>query len=290
MKMLKGISLGVAAAALCVTSVAPAQAQEAMTTTTVTTTTTMAPMAVTGTVLRYYVDRAGFVSAMDVQTTDGIRMVRFSPSMAQMLSSMYPVGSTINGFVTSYTYGGMPALYLAGVGTTMPVPGAVMMPSMVSDLDVLKSVPYTMIGAKRERFSGDITGVISDDKTGDVLALVVDNTTLVRVPMENRLKAPMNTTDGITPLYRNSKIDGYGFMEAPRYGVVSPYSKRIIATGITVDGRALGALGFGKVMEGGYGLGVKNATPTAEESGAMRMGYTTYVVPVPAPVVAPVAQ
>lgn len=288
MKLLKGISLGVAAAALCATQVAPAQAQEAMTTTTVT--TTMAPMAVTGTVLRYYVDRAGFVSAMDVQTTDGIRMVRFSPSMAQMLSATYPVGSTINGFVTSYTYGGMPALYLAGVGTVMPVPGAVMMPSMVSDLDVLKSVPFTTVGAKRERFSGDITGVISDDKTGDVLALVVDNTTLVRVPMENRLKAPMNTTDGITPLYRNSKIDGYGFMEAPRFGVVSPYTKRIIATGISVDGRALGPLGFGKVMEGGYGLGVKNANATAEESGAMRMGYTTYVVPVPAPVVAPVTQ
>jgi len=271
MKTCTKISLG-AVAALALAVPVQVQAQD----TVVTTTTTVAPVPVSGTVLRYYVDRAGFVSAMDVQTADGIRMVRFSPSMAQKLSMMYPVGSTVNGFVTTYMTGNTTNYYLAGAGDKMPVPGAVFMPDGVTDIDVLKSVPYTTIGAKPERFSGKITGWVAAPKTGEVLALIVDDTTLVRVPMENRLSGPMNATEGITPIFNDSFVDGYAYPEAPRYGIVSPFSKRLIATGISVDGRALGALGFGSGHKSKYGAKWIASAMSEQEMAAKKSGYYTW--------------
>jgi hypothetical protein len=75
-------------------AVAPAaQAQgEMSTTTTSTTVSTSQPTLVTGTVLRYYVDRSGYVTAMDVQTAEGVQFVRFSPGMGTRLYNTYPVG------------------------------------------------------------------------------------------------------------------------------------------------------------------------------------------------------
>ncbi len=244
----------------------------------------MMPMQVTGTVLRYYVDRSGFVTAMDVQTADGIRMVRFSPSMAQNLTATYPVGSTASVFVTSSMMGGMTRYDLAGMGTTMPTPTAMMMPMMVSDLDILKSEPYTMIGAKSMRVEGTLTGYISDPMRGEVLALVLDNNTIVRVPRENRLVQASMAPERVTPLMRGASVVAYGLPEAPRYGSLTPYTTRLIGTGIAVNGRALGPLGFGRVNTTSKGtlfgfnvMGSDNRTP--EEMAAMNSGYMTYTTP-----------
>jgi hypothetical protein len=283
----KALSLGVAAGAiaLCTTQVkaqggamAPAPAMaEAMT-----------PMPVTGTVLRYYVDRSGFVTAMDVQAADGIKMVRFSPSMAQSLTATYPVGSTASVYVTSSMMGGMTQYNLAGIGTTMPAPGAMAMmtPMMVSPVDLLKSEPYTMVGAKQMRVEGDLTGYISDPVSGEVLALILDETNLVRVPRENRQVQASPAPEGITPLIKGLPVVAYGYPESPRYGSVSPFGSRLIATGIAVGGRALGPLGFGKVNSQAekplFGFNLQmggNTTTTPEEMSAMGMGYTTYMAP-----------
>jgi len=287
--ILKTLSLGVAAGAiaLCSTQV---QAQD----TTMSTTTTMSgdmamtPMPVTGTVLRYYVDRSGFVTAMDVQTAEGIRMVRFSPSMASTLTATYPVGSTASVYVTQSMMGGMTQYNLAGVGTTMPAPGsmAMMTPMMVSPLDMLRSEPYTMVGAQQMRVRGKLTGYISDPMNGEVLALILDNSTLVRVPRENRQVQASPAPEGITPLVKNMQVVAYGYPEAPRYGAVSPFATRLIATGLAVGGRAVGPLGFGKMLSKpsgtllGFNLDMGgNANTTPEELSAMGMGYMTYSSP-----------
>ena len=297
--ILKSLSLGVAAGAilLCSTSV---QAQDGAMAAPMTPPMTaaepatmappmapsMTPMAVSGTVTRYYVDRSGFVTAMDVQTAEGTRMVRFSPSMAQSLTAMYPVGSTASVYITSSMMGTMTRYDLAGVGETMPTPTSMMMPMMVTDVDLLKSEAFTTIGAKLMRYSGNISGYISDPMTGEVLALILDEKTLIRVPRENRLVQASMAPEGITPLLKGADVVAYGYPESPRYGAVSPYETRVIGTGIAVDGRAVGALGFGRVpakkSKALLGFNIPffgGGSP--EEVMASDMGYMTYTAPAP---------
>lgn len=244
----------------------------------------MTPMPVSGTVLRYYVDRAGFVSAMDVQAADGVKMVRFSPSMAQRLTGTYPVGSQISAFVTSSGMGSMMSYDLAGTGTEMPSPAMMMMPSTVSDLDVLRSSPYIQMGAKSMRIAGKLTGYVPDPNTGEVLAIILDNTTLVRVPQNNRLLQASPAPEGVTPLFKKADVVAYGYDESPRYGVVSPYGKRIVATGIAVDGRAVGPFGFGTISPANkktllnFNLNFFGGSSPREVE-ASSMGYSAYMAP-----------
>ena len=284
MKLFKTCTLGVVLGTMALTgmvSTAPAKAQDAMS-------SSMTPMPVSGTVLRYYVDRAGYVSAMDVQTADGVKMVRFSPGMAQTLTTMYPVGSTANVYVTTSGT----RTYLAGTGPAMPTPTGMLAPITVTDLDVLKSEPYVMLGSKLMAYSGKLSGFISDPLVGDILAIVIsngDSKTLVRVPRENRLLPSSMEAEGIVPLTKDSDVLVFGYPEAPRYGIVSPYANRVVATGITVGGKSLGALGFGKMkkMKHDTLIGFNLNLPilggsTPDEVQASRMGYSTYTMPAPA--------
>jgi len=244
----------------------------------------MTPMPVSGTVLRYYVDRAGFVSAMDVQTADGVRMVRFAPSMAQRLTGTYPVGSQISAYVTSSGTGSMMSYDLAGTGTDMPTPATMMMPSNITDLDILRSEPYIMLGSKSMRTFGKLTGYVPDPNSGQVLALILDQNTLVRVPANNRLPQASMAPEGVTPLFKNADVVAYGYEEAPRYGIVSPFMKRIVATGLSVNGRTTGPFGFGRIMPGnagtlfGFNLNFFGGS-SPEEVQANSMGYSTYMSP-----------
>lgn len=212
------------------------------------TTPTMMPMLVSGTVQNYYVDRAGYVSAMDVQTADGVKMVRFSPSMAQRVTALYPVGSSASVYVTSNMMGKMTNYDLAGVGPDMPTPTTMMMPSNISPTDVLKSTPYIQIGSKEKTFSGKLTGYISDPMNGEVLGIILNDKTLVRIPADNRLVQASTSPTGITPLFAGSDVVVRGYEESPLYGVVSPFESRVSANSIAVNGEALGPLGFGKIM------------------------------------------
>lgn len=244
----------------------------------------MQPMAVSGSVLRYYVDRSGFVTAMDVQTADGVKMVRFSPGMAQRLTAAYPVGSMATVYVMEAPAMGMKGMMrydMVGMGEKMPEPSAMMMPYMVTDVDMLKSEPYTTIGAKLMEVEGDLTGYIADDM-GQVLGLVLDGKTVVRVPNENRLIGSMSASPRKSPLFKNARVMALGYPEAPRYGSVSPYEKRLIATAITVNGQAVGPLGFGMLPKKsakpllGFNLNLPMAGSAPEEMQANSMGYMTY--------------
>ncbi len=247
----------------------------------------MQPMAVTGQVMRYYVDRSGFVTAMDVQAADGVKMVRFSPGMAQKLTAAYPVGSTATVYVSGspMMMGGMadPSMMrydLVGMGATMPAPSAMMMPNMISDVDMLKAEPYITIGAKLMDVSGKLTGFVTDDM-GEVLGLMLDSGALIRVPRENRMGGMMPPSMRRAPLFKGSEVMAVGYPEAPRYGMVSPFSQRLIATAITINGRAVGPLGFGMMKMSKKGtlfnlniMGGGNMSP--EETQASSMGYMTY--------------
>jgi len=289
----KTAALGLVAGALALSTGAQAQMADSTTATPSTTmtadmattsTSMMTPMPVSGTVLRYYVDRAGFVSAMDVQAADGVKMVRFSPAMAQRLTGTFPVGSQISAYVTSSGTGSMMNYDLAGTGTDMPTPATMMMPSSVTDLDVLRSEPYIMLGSKSMRTLGKLTGYVPDPNTGEVLALILDQNTLVRVPANNRLPQASMAPEGVTPLFKNADVVAYGYEEAPRYGIVSPFTKRVVATGLSVNGRTAGPFGFGRVMSGksgtlfGFNLNFFGGS-SPEEVQANSMGYSTYMSP-----------
>ena len=246
---------------------------------------TMTPTLVSGTVQNYYVDRAGYVSAMDVMTADGVRMVRFSPSMAQRVTALYPVGSSASVYVTSRMMGTMTSYDLAGVGPEMPTPSSMMMPSDIDPIDVLKAVPYIQLGAKEMGVKGKISGYIADPKNGEVLGIVLDDKTLVRIPAQNRLVQASTSPTGITPLFAGADVAVRGYEESPLYGVVSPFEKRIAASSISVNGMPLGPLGFGKIMSSrkpllGFNINfLGGKAPKDLSMSTNSMGYTTYTMP-----------
>lgn len=132
----------------------------------------MQPMQVTGQVLRYYVDRSGYVTAMDVQTANGVQMVRFAPGMGQRIYSTYPVGGQASVYVMGSPGSmGMMNYNVIGMGDRMPAAGF-MAPNMVSDIDLLKSEPYIMAGSKMVQFSGKLRNAITDEN-GEVVGLVL---------------------------------------------------------------------------------------------------------------------
>ena len=252
MTLLKKLTIGTAMTAMAFAGATGAQAQTMMDgngsmMNSTMTAPNMMPMLVSGTVQNYYVDRAGYVSAMDVMTADGVRMVRFSPSMAQRVTSQYPVGSSASVYVTSRMMGNMTSYDLAGTGPEMPTPTQMMMPMDIDPIDVLKATPYVQMGAKEKSYMGKLTGYISDPKSGEVLGIVLDEKTLVRIPMQNRLVQASTSPSGITPLFQGANVAVRGYDESPLYGVVSPFASRVAANSISVNGQPLGPLGFGKI-------------------------------------------
>lgn len=276
----------------------------------------MTPTMVTGTVLRYYSDRSGYVTAMDVQTADGVRFVRFSPGMGQRLYSTYPVGGTATVYVAQSS--GMMSPTVVGVGGTMPSPGMMSMSNVPSDVDMLDSEPYIMSGAKLVTVRGSLRDVITNDQ-GEVVGLVIkDNSvkdtmkasgmmdasasgsgsmsgssmgsgsmgmmpgmTLIRVPREFRQIAPgYSGTDRVTPLFRGADVEVTGYPEAPRYGVLSTFGNRIAARALVVNARAVGAVGIQRMAKGSNALfrnvNIGGAGRSAEEMRAAGMGYSTY--------------
>ena len=137
----------------------------------------MQPMQVSGTVMRYYVDRSGYVTAMDVQTGDGVKMVRFAPGMGQRLYSTYPVGGQASIWVTGSDMMGMTRYDVVGMGETMPAAGF-MKPMMApNDIYLLNSEPYIMANADQVQFNGTLKQTVTAP-SGEVLGLVLSNVKL----------------------------------------------------------------------------------------------------------------
>jgi len=306
------LAYGIAMSALALAPMVQAQDTVTMSSSTSMSGSMMQPMQVTGQVLRYYVDRSGYVTAMDVQTPNGVQMVRFAPGMGQRLYSTYPVGGQASVYVVgSPGFGGTTNYTVVGLGDTIPAAGF-MTPYTVSDIDLLKSEPYIMAGSRMVQFTGRLRSIVTDE-TGEVIGLVLDgvkrnlltggtmaNTTmtdgtmgggtmadwtvdrvLVRVPREVR-HFNTNTMGGsmrTTPLFRGALVEVVGWPEAPRFGVLSNVAQRIAASALVVDGRAVGAMGIPRMsQEASRSLFNLDLAPNSseEERRAMQMGYTTY--------------
>jgi len=314
-----------AAGALALAPLA-AQAQDTMTGTTGAMTGTMSssttmssgsmmqPTLITGTVLRYYVDRSGYVTAADVQTANGVQFVRFAPSMAQRVYSTYPVGGQMSAYVSgSPNNMGGTNWYVVGLGETMPAAGF-MGAYMVNDVDLLRAEPYIMVGTKMAQFKGKLQSVVTDDN-GEVLGMVLSGVklanavptpasdsaaamsggtmsggmmgdatgdVLVRIPREFRHTNTMSQVAGsmrVAQLFPGAEVEVVGYPEAPRYGVLSRFGQRVAASAIVLNGREIGALGVPRMMmKGGSTLINANIGPSAtnEEKMAAGMGYSTY--------------
>lgn len=240
------------------------------------------PTAVTGSVVRYYVDRGGYVSAMDIQTANGISMVRFSPGMGQRLYSTYPVGQQ----ATVYVVGSADTDWdVVGMGETAPAP--MPRPPFVSDLELLDSQPYVVAGSKMITRNGRLSRLIVN-KRGEVVGLVLNDSILVRTPREERNVAPgQNGTDRVAGLFKGANVEVTGYEEAPRYGVISSYSSRIAANALVVNGRAVGAIGIPMLdrrqTKSLLNWNIGGADKTPEEMKAMHRGYSTYSPMTPAP-------
>jgi len=198
-KAAKSLMCAVAAGVIALTPLV--YAQDASTTTTTTTTTgtmtatdtsttmmSSTPVQASGTVLRYYTNRAGYVTAMDVQTANGVELVRFGPNMGQRLYSTYPVGGTANLWVQSngMTRGGKPRYDLVGVGTDTPTTW--MTPYTISTADVLDAEPYIVSGAKEVDVKGYLRNIITNDE-GEVVGLVLGHASVshkARTPRRRR--------------------------------------------------------------------------------------------------------
>ena len=245
------------------------------------------PMLVTGTVENYWVDRAGFVSAMTVNTDGGTQTVRFSPGKAQMLNTNFPVGSTINVWVSPHMMDGraVSGVWEArGVGTARP---SVWMPvNMTSDFDWLAATPYVSAGAMNRQVSGTLRGIVTDPR-GDILALAIDTDmgrALVRVPAELRqiARGHIGGNERVASLIKGSDIVVMGMPEATRIGQLSPYSQRIAANTISVNGKNAGSIGIQMLTPSqrrsllGFDIGGMMENDNMKDRNASNMGYMVY--------------
>jgi len=267
-------------------AMAPAQAQNTMMTGTTADTNmgVSAPSPVSGQVLRYYTDRAGYVTAMDVQTNEGVQMLRFAPNLGQRLYTTYPPGGTVDVFVVQSPYGKLTRYDVVGIGKEVPRAGY-MQPYMISDVELLKAEPYIVAGSQETTVKGKLSRVITDD-AGDVLGLVLEDNTLIRVPREARpASSSYAGSERVTPLFKGAQVIATGYEEAPNYGVISTFPNRLSARAIVVNGHSVGAVGFPRMMKGSSralldvdiaaGLGGKSAV-SEDEMTAFGQGYRTY--------------
>jgi len=272
-KLAGSVVCGIAAGAL---AMAPVQAQDNVVVADTNMAASMNPMPLGGQVVRYYTDRAGYVTAMDVQTTEGVRLVRFSPDLGQRLFTTYPVGGKVDVFVM----GSPETRYdVVGIGPAVPRAGY-MQRYMVSDVDLLQADAYIMAGAEEMTVKGNLANVVTSDK-GEVLALVLDDNTLIRVPRESRHIAPgYNGTDRVTPLFKGARVIAKGYAEAPRFGVLSAYPQRIAGKSIVVNGHSVGAIGLPQLVVGKrdaiFKTNVMGPDTSADELRAVSYGYQTY--------------
>lgn len=262
-------------AALCALAPVVRAADTMAPTTTMSTSSSMAaqPMMVTGRVNNYWTDASGYVTAVDVQTANGPAVVRFAPGMGNRVMQAYPVGSTANVWVQGSTMNGVTNWDLVGMGEKMPASGFYPVMTM-GPLDLVTGSPMIEANAERVTVEGNLSRVVVDNM-GQVVGLIVDTKmvgkgtaknhlgtlqfgptvwqastggapawTLIRVGPEFRPTPSHGNMRRVTPLLAGDDIVAVGYMEASRYGAISPIGNRLIATGITVNSQSVGEMGF----------------------------------------------
>jgi hypothetical protein len=238
--MLNWKSIGIAALLLLPMTFAPTLTQTAAADARIKT----APVLISGTVKGYFTNRAGYVSALSMETSSGTEMVHFAPSWARRLLAASPVGKPLEGWVITHREGDWSWNDLVSIGKD---PAArVLNEAIPTGARQLDDGSWIWKTGKPGKVQGKLKKIVVDGK-GDVLALVLDNGALVRVPRTVRNEElGAYGTDAIAPLFKDVEVTAWGTPEWQASGDVSIYNQHFSTTGLSINGKTVSAIGIPK--------------------------------------------
>jgi hypothetical protein len=198
------------------------------------------PVQISGTVEKYYTDRSGLVTAMDLSTgTMGVQKVRFAPSWASRLWQDHPTGSTLDGWIVQ----GNDGIYnLVSIGADRP--NRFLTNDFHTGTERLQSTPWIWRDSKSETVTGELNKVIISEK-GEVLALELKDGTLVRVPrtVKNQEEGARGSKHE-AQLFKGAEVTAWGPQVWNARGDISIYGQRIATTGLSINGKTVSAIGI----------------------------------------------
>lgn len=193
---------------------------------------------ISGIVQRFYVDRSGLVTAVELQTPGETLFVHFPPERAQEVFDAAPTGTTATFWVVGRSNGRMRPGFshwnLAGTGETKPA-GEVALASESSDIDRIEA---GVAGGESTTVRGQLTNVVASEN-GEVVAIVLDGSTLVRLPREMRRASETPAEEPKVPWSRNIEVEVAALPETERIGTLGNYKMRLVATTLSIGGRDL---------------------------------------------------
>jgi hypothetical protein len=198
------------------------------------------PVQISGTVEKYYTDRSGLVTAMDLNsTTGGVHKVRFAPSWGRRLLDNYPVGSTLEGWVDESPDG---TKNLVDIGVERP--NRFVTNDFHTGTERLLSRAWIWKDAATETVTGELNKVIVSEK-GEVLALELKDGTLVRVPKTvKHQEQGAKGSKHVAQLFKGAEVTAWGPQVWHARGDVSIYGQRIASTGLSINGKTVSAIGI----------------------------------------------
>jgi hypothetical protein len=241
------------------------------------------PLQVSGAIQRYYVNRAGLVCAMDIETLGAIERIYFDTAQATQITTAHPENSQVTAWVLPRTDaepapGVAVSWDLVGTGEGEPVFN-VRRSTFPGDIEILETGEAPTATADSTT-RGLLTDVVTNP-AGDVVALVIGNKTLVRVPRS--LRASGNPTANATSLALGMPVSITGATQALNTGEISMYPERMLAGTVSVGGQPATALKYSaKATRGIRAVAREDADEEAgdkELAAAQSEGLDVYVPP-----------
>lgn len=201
-----------------------------------------APVAISGTVKQYFTNRAGFVSALSLETSSGTEMIHFAPSWAKRLLAHSPVGKSLDGWVIPHREGKWSWNDLVSLGKDSP--SRILKEKLSSGAQQLDDSSWIWKTGKPAEVHGKLKKIVVNGN-GDVLALVLDNGALVRVPktVRNEELGAIGT-DAIAPLFKDVEVSAWGTPEWQASGDVSIYNQHLATDVLAINGKTVSAIGI----------------------------------------------
>lgn len=256
------------------------------------------PLQIAGTVQRYYVDRTGFISAVDIETLGTSERVHFSPEMAQSLMAEQPVFSEISAWVLpranvkplptgAKNQAPIRSWNLVGLGDEAPA--NFLTPYEKTDLDLLES-GFEAPGRSRVTES---VGIVKDailNQAGEVVALILrggqegDRDRLIQIPprLRSQAKAAPGATTAPTTITPGTLVRAVGVSSPLITGQVAMYKERFNAEALSINGQKVSSIKFAQQLRGRVTPRDLSATPEPEEvRQAESAGLEVYEPPLP---------
>lgn len=200
------------------------------------------PTLISGTVQQYFTNRAGYVTALNLETSSGVQQVRFAPSWGKRLLKSNAVGTTLDGWVVAHQKDGKSWNNLVSIGKKRP--HRFLSDEFHSGAQKLDDGSWIWKNSTEQKVNGKLSKIVINDK-GDILALILDNGALIRVPRTVRnVELGANGSEAIAPLFKNVQVSAWGPREWQASGNVSIYNQHLATTGLAINGRPVSAIGI----------------------------------------------